>query len=321
MRPFALALMFGLSALVAGCDNKKDPSGRCLAEGSLVETPRGAVAIESLRLGDVVYSVDLATGARQASRVVLARQARRACLLMRFEGSRELRTTVDHPFFSPQTGRYERADRWCGRASETPLALVYRSHKGGELTSCKVLSCVELPGTFRVFDIGVASRHHNFLVEGVVVHNKSVRIDLEVAGTWRGTYTSDSGAATGAMEMKLTKPEPGLAKGTATFAAQTCMDVGAVDATTYGVLQGMIESDGQFVRFEASLVAAEKLVGIYTVENSAKCLGQRGTIELVRVVEPVDPDDPKTEPVEPVDLYEVKSDGSWTRVGTGVFGK
>src|SRR5512140_2186077 len=97
------ALVLGAAALLAR------GGGGCLAAGTLIATPRGEVPIESLRVGDAVWSV--VDGRRVAARVaeVFAVEPQEFIELTMADG-RVLRATPEHPV-QVAPGVFARADR------------------------------------------------------------------------------------------------------------------------------------------------------------------------------------------------------------------
>lgn len=165
---FLALLMATPLVLWTGCGDDL----RCVARGSQIATPRGWVAVEALAVGDSIYAVDLTAGALVATTVVSVRQARRECVALAVEGGNEVILTPDHPVHAPSLGGFVAAGRIVlaqvrevtAIAGALPDARVERRGVG----PCRVDA-----GVHEVFDVGVASEHHNFVANGLVVHNKS----------------------------------------------------------------------------------------------------------------------------------------------------
>ena len=153
-----------------GCGNGDDPPiTSCLAEGTQIATPSGPVRIEKLRVGDQVYSVDPRTGERHPARITAIREDQKPALAIRTRSGRTVIATAEHPFYVRERGEYVPAGE-LRKQSVKRLAL----HDGkDDLGADAILALEELPGTFRVFDLTVDSRFHNFLADGFLVHNKS----------------------------------------------------------------------------------------------------------------------------------------------------
>lgn len=139
----------------------------CVAAGSRVRTPTGEVDIASLQVGDLVLSFDVETGVAEASPIVAIRRARRECLALRI-GARRLVCTPEHPIFAVDTSAFEPASAFAVHAGR-PVRIA-----GDDAWRVGLVDAIEVyAGVHDVLDITVESRHHNFVAEGVIVHNKS----------------------------------------------------------------------------------------------------------------------------------------------------
>lgn len=140
----------------------------CVAEGSLVRTPRGERPIEALAVGDPVFAYDLERAAWVSAPIEGIRQSTEVTFGLRVEGKELLVVTPTHPIYSPRLGKYVPARRW-----EThELSEVLHVAADGRATPAQV-SVEAVAGTRRVFDLTVGSAQHNFVADGVLVHNKS----------------------------------------------------------------------------------------------------------------------------------------------------
>ncbi len=140
----------------------------CVSADTSVRTPDGPRRLGDLRIGDPVWSIDVATGQRLATQVVARRSAWRECVrLVHRTGA--LVCTPDHPIYAPETGAYEPASRWV-EGIRTTLLLA-----NDEFTEATPVLAVEAyAGVFEVVDITVAAAPHNFVAGDLVVHNKSI---------------------------------------------------------------------------------------------------------------------------------------------------
>jgi len=135
--------------------------GGCLREGTLVETPRGAMAIERLSAGDPVVTFD--RGRFREGRVVATTRVDAGeTIELSFPGGLVV-ATATHPF-AIGPGVFRAADRF--RAGD-PLFLGDR----GVLRSVPVLSVRRIPGAAIAYDL-LVDRGGTFLATGVLVHNK-----------------------------------------------------------------------------------------------------------------------------------------------------
>lgn len=149
------------------------PAGCCVAADTRVRTPRGEVAVGALIVGDVVESVDVATGRAVTGTVVRVRRSLRECLALRWRGG-ELVCTPDHPLYSPEHGDYRPASSWI-----TGDARLLLARTGDALAPVEVASREVFAGTRAVVDISLAAEPRNFVAAGVVVHNKSIALDID----------------------------------------------------------------------------------------------------------------------------------------------
>ncbi len=215
----------------------------CIAEGTLVDTPTGAVPIERLVVGDRVWSVDPTTHERFAATVTHIRSAERECVALNFSGGR-LVCTPSHPLLDPTDGTYAPAGEWVLGPARSQLLVV-----GASAIAARAVTATQVDaGVRRVFDISVDHPLHNFIAGGVVVHNKSYDPCIGDDGsdpwcTTEGTSTTAS-ATTGAPW--TTGPDDttwGPGDGTATTAVDGTTDATTSSAET-GTGTGMDSSTG-----------------------------------------------------------------------------
>lgn len=152
------------SSWLLGCASAAATPACCVASGSRVRTPDGEVPIERLGVGDAVLSFDVERGAFVPTRVSAIRSALRSCVSLRTKTS-TLVCTPDHPIYMSDRASYEDA---VAAIPGRPVALA--SADGARPTA---VDSVGIPsGLHRVIDISVESPLHNFVAEGVLVHNK-----------------------------------------------------------------------------------------------------------------------------------------------------
>jgi MYXO-CTERM domain-containing protein len=131
----------------------------------MVDTPLGPRPIETLRVGDAVWSYDTAENRRVVGSVShTMRRVAPASLELSVAGQR-IQTTAEHPFFEPIT------KQWV-EARELRMGHPVARWSVGELVVDHVRQSVDRPGPVEVFNITV-SAHHDYFVEGLLVHNKS----------------------------------------------------------------------------------------------------------------------------------------------------
>ena len=180
-------------ALWSGCVEEVT----CVARGSRIATPRGWVAVEALAVGDPIYAVDLAAGALVATTVASVRRGRRECVGLAVEGGDEVVLTPDHPVHAPALGGFVEAGR-VALAQVREVSVIAGALGEGRVARRRVEARRVDAGVHEVFDVGVASEHHTFVADGLVVHNKvSCGSDdclstTEAPGTTAGSSTAGS---------------------------------------------------------------------------------------------------------------------------------
>lgn len=175
MKKTLAAAALGLA--LCGCNTN---TTSCVARGTRVLTPTGWVPIEDLSVGDEVFAIDESRGARVATKVVAMKSAMREVGCVELAGVR-LSMTSDHPVYCPRDEVYAPAGDWfLGR--RTCLAMLADDGLREVV--------VEWARTFvevtEVFDITVEHDLHNFIAEGILVHNKERVVTCEIDGV---TYT------------------------------------------------------------------------------------------------------------------------------------
>jgi len=160
-RRIALFVLLLICAFGAGSCSEDS----CFAARTLVDTPAGAVPIEALQKGDLVWSYDLESERRVASPILRTFVHRNALVReLRLASGRALRVTNEHPFYVPECGRY-------APASALSAGVELRTFHAGSVGETSVLSFPERADRTTVYNIEVAG-FHNYFAEGVLVHNK-----------------------------------------------------------------------------------------------------------------------------------------------------
>lgn len=136
-------------------------SPSCLAEGTLVSTVDGPIAIESLRVGQRLAGWDTAAGRASETAVVslLARGERPVAVIALDDGT-ELRATAEHPFWSADERRW--------RLARDLTAGMSLARADG--STVRVRSVGAFDRSARVFDLSVTAPH-DYFANGVLVHN------------------------------------------------------------------------------------------------------------------------------------------------------
>jgi hypothetical protein len=172
MRYFgALVPMVVAAVLMQGCVRLD----ACVAEGTLIATPRGPRPVESLRAGDQVWARGVANATGTATVRAVGVSFARRTLLIELEGDQALEVTPEHPVMAG--GRWRRAG---SLRPGDPVSL-----ESGEGRVARVSGD---GGPATVYDLTVQP-HGTFIANGVVVHNKRFPLRPtadELAGPWVG---------------------------------------------------------------------------------------------------------------------------------------
>lgn len=173
----------GLSGCFTGC-----PFPLCVARGTWVRTPHGKRRVEDLVVDDEVVAVDPDSGALVPTRLVAVRSAKRECVQLTVAG-RALTLTSDHPVYCPTSKGWHPAGDW---ALGKRTALLHVSDEG--TTQVLPVTQVQLVAAVHdVFDLTVAHDLHNFVADGVLVHNKSpARMPCEAPDASTRVYRYDT---------------------------------------------------------------------------------------------------------------------------------
>ncbi|MDB4929482.1 MAG: extracellular repeat protein [Myxococcaceae bacterium] len=164
-----LVFLAAAAALSTACSSETS----CVARGALVATPKGRRPVEELALGDEVTAVDPASGERVTATLVGIRRAMRECITLTGEGF-SLTCTTDHPLYDPSEGRWAPAGDWALGARSALLFVPQEGHpRAAQVTGRS--SSVRLS---EVFDLTVDHALHNFVADGVLVHNKSRPLEI-----------------------------------------------------------------------------------------------------------------------------------------------
>lgn len=139
----------------------------CIARGSRILTPVGLRTIESLAVGDTVYCIDPRTHELVWSRVVVHRSGVRECMALH-AGGHCLVLTSTHPVYDAASGEFRQA----GALALDPHARVLVVDDDG-VRSLHLERVEPYVGLLEVHDLSVEHPLHDFVAEGIVVHNKS----------------------------------------------------------------------------------------------------------------------------------------------------
>jgi len=136
----------------------------CFAAGTPIATPSGEKAIESIAVGEAVYSWDA-----EAKEVVVGavtrtkRRAGKRVGTLTFEDGRTVDVTGNHPFYVVRTGE------WVEAARLEPGTVVLEL-RNGAVAETRLVAKAEFAREAVVYDLTVTT-HHDYFAAGVLVHN------------------------------------------------------------------------------------------------------------------------------------------------------
>ncbi len=136
----------------------------CFVAGTLISTPEGELPIESIKIGDSVYSKNLVTGKLGVKKVtdVFVRQTDTLCRIS--TDTDEIITTEEHPFWVENVGWVEASQLSTG---------VLLCLQNGETTTVTNISIEHLENPITVYNFEVEDFHTYFVGSGnILVHNQ-----------------------------------------------------------------------------------------------------------------------------------------------------
>lgn len=139
----------------------------CVARDTRVRTATGDRPAGALAVGDQILSVDVETGRFVEGTIVQVRRAVRECLALRWRDG-ALVCTPDHPLYAPDDRVYRPASDWVTGGARRLLV-----HVGETAAPLEVEAVEAFAGVHEVVDLTLAAEPHNFVADGVVVHNKT----------------------------------------------------------------------------------------------------------------------------------------------------
>lgn len=155
------------------------PLFRCVVQGTTIDTPFGARAIEDLKVGDIVWSRDLRGELSTSTVLAVKRSFTLRYLCFALADGRRLEVTASHPL-ATKAGWTEAGRISSGETVEARF---------GPVVATRVESAISWKA---VYDLSVEP-HANFFANGVLVHNKSVT-------SWESQAIGDSRYIVSAMQ-------------------------------------------------------------------------------------------------------------------------
>ncbi|MBR1811010.1 MAG: hypothetical protein IJ766_05085, partial [Clostridia bacterium] len=156
---FAVTAEIGTIVCTAGAAS----NSACFVAGTVVLTVTGTVAIEDVKVGDLVYATDPDTG-ETALKEVLQTFVRESSELVHVTvDGEEIICTNEHPFYSPKKGWTAACEL---RAGDILVTV------NGEYVTVEKIQHEILENSIKVYNFEVADFHTYFVAEtGILVHN------------------------------------------------------------------------------------------------------------------------------------------------------
>lgn len=155
----------------------------CVAKGTRVRTKRGERLVETLQVGDEVTCIDPVTGQRVSTTLGAMRTAQRECVTLSTSRG-VLKCTTDHPLYDPDTATWADAGDWVLGKRSTLLWVPEVDDAPLERVVVEAGITVSLE---QVFDLTIEHELHDFVANGLLVHNKSpptTRCDPDAGPTY-----------------------------------------------------------------------------------------------------------------------------------------
>ena len=179
-----LTLPLTLPLMLTGCEDVKDlfevgddtatdTGWYCFVAGTRVLTPSGRSSIESLRVGDEVWSWDIDRGEAVAKRV--ARVMKHRAAVRRIQAGEHVIEGVsdEHPFWSPERREWVTAAQLA--VGDTVLVWL-----GADEPRALAITAIDLlADEAEVFNLSIEGEHQNYFAESILVHNKSPAYDSD----------------------------------------------------------------------------------------------------------------------------------------------
>lgn len=140
----------------------------CVAKGTRVRTKRGERLVEALQVGDEVTCIDPVTGQRVSTILSAMRTAQRECVTLSTNRG-VLKCTTDHPLYDPDTATWADAGDWVLGKRSSLLWVPEADDAALERVVVEAGTTVSLD---QVFDLTVEHELHDFVANGLLVHNK-----------------------------------------------------------------------------------------------------------------------------------------------------
>ncbi len=165
MRGVGLGLLFA-SLAAAGCEEEHS----CFVTGTSIATPQGPRRIEALKIGDQVWSYDPQVGRVPRAVQHIHRALVRTVCRVEAGGKTIRGVTPTHPMYDAAEATYTPLRDF----TETSALLLVEEQRV-QRTSIDSLHVEEAPEpVFDVFSLSVEGPEHNYIADGVLVHNKSL---------------------------------------------------------------------------------------------------------------------------------------------------
>ncbi len=148
-------------------DNQCDPSNPgCFKAGTKILTPKGEINIEEIKAGDIVYSYD--NGNLVETKVVklwIHEDYKDPAGILRLTNGINIDVTLNHPFYDVDQNEYKELRDFAFNEE-----LVYFDLKLKKFQTTRIIGFEKTDYFYLEYNLHL-EKYHNFLANGVVVHN------------------------------------------------------------------------------------------------------------------------------------------------------
>lgn len=146
------------------------PTTSCFRAGTFIATPQGSAPIESLRVGQKVFSYDLNHHKVVQTKVIKIWPTKYRWLRqLKLPSGRVLQATPEHPVYNAKTKRFEPFQNF-----KAGTHFLFNASAQTQVKTLVLQNATHFAWRFtKVYNIAVSGQS-NFFAEGVLVHNKSL---------------------------------------------------------------------------------------------------------------------------------------------------
>jgi intein/homing endonuclease len=156
---------YGATQPDSECD-ENNPGYGCFKEGTKILTPNGEINIEDIKSGDSVYSYE--KGKLVVTKVVTLfahEDYKDPAVILKLANGIEIDVTLNHPFYDNDKNEYKELEEF-----DFNEEVVYYDAKLNEFKTTEIIGFERTDYFYLEYNLHL-EKYHNFLANGVVVHN------------------------------------------------------------------------------------------------------------------------------------------------------